>query len=95
MQEKGDFSRLNSIHCLSSGLKSVFTSDSLKALEVMRRAAGGHGFSSYSGIPLIHTEMAPTVTYEGENTILHLQVARFILKSLDSITKQKPIVSIA
>ena len=82
VQEKGDFSRLNPTHALSSGLKAVFTADTLKALEIMRRAAGGHGFSSYSGIPLIHSELAPTVTYEGENTILHLQTARFITKGL-------------
>lgn len=65
VQEKSDFSRLNPVHALSSGLKAVFTADTMKALELMRRAAGGHGFSSYSGIPIIHTELAPTVTYEG------------------------------
>lgn len=53
VQEKGDFTRLNPAHALSSGLKAIFTADTLKALELMRRAAGGHGFSSYSGIPNI------------------------------------------
>jgi acyl-CoA oxidase len=67
----------------------------MKALETMRRAAGGHGFSSYSGIPIIHTELSPTVTYEGENTILHLQTARFITKTLENINKGKPVVDIA
>ena len=94
MQDRGDFSRLNPAHALSSGLKAIFTADTLKALEFIRRAAGGHGFSSYSGIPGIHTELSPTVTYEGENTILHLQVARFITKGLENINKGKPVVDI-
>ena len=95
VQQKNDFSRLNSTHALSSGLKAIFTSDTMKALEIMRRAAGGHGFSSYAGIALVSSEVSPTVTYEGENTILLLQTARFINKSLESISKKQSVVDIS
>lgn len=88
-QEKNEFGRLNSTHALSSSVKAVITTDTLKAMEVLRRSAGGHGFSSYSGLPGIQTEVSPTATYEGENTILLLQTARFLIKALNSVKKGK------
>lgn len=63
--EKNEFGNLNSAHALSSGVKAVITGDTLKAMEVLRRSAGGHGFSSYSGLPQLQTESSPTATYEG------------------------------
>lgn len=54
-QEKNEFGRLNSTHALSSSVKAVITTDTLRAMEVLRRSAGGHGFSSYSGLPGIQT----------------------------------------
>lgn len=88
-QEKNEFGRLNPTHALSSSVKAVITTDTLKAMEVLRRSAGGHGFSSYSGLPGIQTEVSPTATYEGENTILLLQTARFLIKALNSVKKGK------
>lgn len=80
---------MNPLHALSSGVKAVITADTLKAMETLRRSAGGHGFSSYSGLPLIQTEVAPTATYEGENTVLLLQTARYLNKQLAAIKKGK------
>lgn len=65
VQEKNEFGKLNSTHALSSGVKAVITTDTLKAMEVLRRSAGGHGFSSYSALPGLQTEVAPSATYEG------------------------------
>ena len=62
-KEHNDFKELNSVHALSSGVKAVLTADTLKATEVLRRSAGGHGFSSYSGLPGIQTEVSPTATF--------------------------------
>lgn len=50
-KEKGVFDRLNEAHSLTSGVKAIFTADSLRGIEILRRAAGGHGFSMYSGLP--------------------------------------------
>jgi acyl-CoA oxidase len=63
--EKNEFGRLNPTHALASSVKAVVTSDTLKAMEILRRSAGGHGFSSYSGLPQIQIEISPTATYEG------------------------------
>ena len=46
-------------------------------IETCRRSCGGHGYSHASGIPKIAATMAPVVTYEGENTVLFLQTARY------------------
>lgn len=69
---KGDYSMLNAMHCLISGYKSHFTTLALDGLEQCRNACGGHGYLHYSGLPGIMQEFSPTVTYEGENTILYL-----------------------
>jgi len=34
-------------------------------MEIMRRAAGGHGFLMASGLPGVIQEFSPTPTYEG------------------------------
>jgi len=34
-------------------------------MEILRRAAGGHGFLMSSGLPGVIQEFSPTPTYEG------------------------------
>jgi len=36
-------------------------------MEILRRAAGGHGFLMASGLPGVIQEFSPTPTYEGKN----------------------------
>ena len=61
-------------------------------METLRRALGGHGTSYYSGIPQMLNEYAPNNTHEGENTVMYIQTARYILKSyLGLLTKNKPL----
>lgn len=64
-KNKGVFDRLNETHSITSGAKAIFTADSLKGMEILRRAAGGHGFLMYSGLPGLIQEFSPTPTYEG------------------------------
>lgn len=40
-------------------------------------ACGGHGYSRCSGIPDIYVTFTPSCTYEGENTVMMLQTARY------------------
>jgi acyl-CoA oxidase len=62
----------------------------VRGLEISRLACGGHGFSQYSGLPSIIKEYSPNITHEGENTVMYLQVARYIIKCFDnSIVKKK------
>ena len=64
------------LHAVSSGLKAFASWTTVAGLEVLRMSCGGHGYSQASGFPLLYGLVAPSCTYEGENTVLMLQVAR-------------------
>lgn len=58
-------------------------------MEICRRCCGGHGFSHYSGLPSLINEYAAHLTHEGENTVLYLQVARYLLKCYKHLRMKK------
>ncbi|XP_075844672.1 peroxisomal acyl-coenzyme A oxidase 2 isoform X2 [Microtus pennsylvanicus] len=78
---KRDFSLLPELHALSTGMKAIVSDLSTQGTEICRRACGGHGYSKLSGLPTLVTEVTASCTYEGENTVLYLQVARFLMKN--------------
>ncbi|XP_034425459.1 peroxisomal acyl-coenzyme A oxidase 1 isoform X2 [Hippoglossus hippoglossus] len=78
---QGDFSELPELHALSAGLKAFTTWATNSAIEVCRMSCGGHGYSRSSALPDIYVDFTPTCTYEGENTVMMLQTARYLLKS--------------
>lgn len=92
-----DFSLLPELHALSTGMKAMMSDLCTQGAEVCRRACGGHGYSKLSGLPSLVTQVTASCTYEGENTVLYLQVARFLVKSYlqaqvsPSSTPQKPL----
>ena len=45
--------------------------------ETCRRSCGGHGYLLSSGIAQTVLDTMASVTYEGENTVLYLQTARY------------------
>lgn len=89
--QKEDFTLMPDLHAILSGCKAVYTWTTLFGGERVRQACGGHGYSQYSGIPGILQEFSPMATYEGENTVLLLQTARYLVKNLNRIAKNKPI----
>uniref|UniRef100_A0A8I5YPM1 Acyl-coenzyme A oxidase n=1 Tax=Pongo abelii TaxID=9601 RepID=A0A8I5YPM1_PONAB len=76
-----DFSFLPELHALSTGMKAMMSEFCTQGAEMCRRACGGHGYSKLSGLPSLVTKLSASCTYEGENTVLYLQVARFLVKS--------------
>ncbi|XP_070828845.1 peroxisomal acyl-coenzyme A oxidase 1 isoform X2 [Chaetodon trifascialis] len=77
----GDFSQLPELHALSAGLKAFTSWAANTGIEVCRMACGGHGYSCSSALPGIYVEFTPSCTYEGENTVMMLQTARYLVKS--------------
>ena len=71
---------LAKLHSVSSGLKAVSFADCLKFAQMNRLCCGGHGYSASSGLGQIVTEADAGCTYEGDNVVLLLQTARFLLK---------------
>ncbi|GAA6008466.1 hypothetical protein JCM11491_004489 [Sporobolomyces phaffii] len=78
----GNTTLLAETHAVSSGLKTYVSSNVVEGIETVRRAMGGHGFLASAGVGRIYASELPSATYEGDNYILHLQVARAALKSL-------------
>ncbi|KAH7401549.1 acyl-coenzyme A oxidase 1 [Pyrenochaeta sp. MPI-SDFR-AT-0127] len=82
---------LADLHASSCALKSLSSSIAAEGLEVCRRACGGHGYSSFSGIGPWYADYLPTTTWEGDNYMLTQQVARYLLKSARSVlSNEKP-----
>lgn len=65
------------LHALSCCLKAICTADAARAIDECRRACGGHGFMTSSSLPTIYGMVTAAETYEGENTVLLLQTARY------------------
>lgn len=89
-----DFSMLNECHIVLSGCKALFTYQILFGVEKCRLSCGGHGFSHYSSLTSLHQEVAANCTLEGENTVLFLQVARFLLKAYNKAQKGQKVNSL-
>ncbi|GMT34897.1 hypothetical protein PFISCL1PPCAC_26194, partial [Pristionchus fissidentatus] len=72
----GNMDLLAELHAVSSGLKSVVSWETAQGIEQLRLACGGHGYSRASAFPDIYTYAVGGCTYEGENIVMLLQVAR-------------------
>jgi len=81
---------LADLHATSCGLKALASTTAAEGLEVCRRACGGHGYSSFSGIGTWYADYLPTTTWEGDNYMLTQQVARYLLKSARAVLKGSP-----
>ncbi|KAK2495865.1 hypothetical protein MC885_006820, partial [Smutsia gigantea] len=86
---QGDLSELPELHALTAGLKAFTSWTTNAAVEACRMACGGHGYSHCSGLPNIYVTFTPTCTFEGENTVMMLQTARFLMKSYDQVHSGK------
>lgn len=42
----------------------------MESLLLIRQSLGGAGYSAWSGIPKYIDEYSPTVTFEGDNTVM-------------------------
>lgn len=79
--QSGDFSILPEVHACTAGLKSLTTTVTADGIEECRKLCGGHGYLCSSGLPELFAVYVPACTYEGDNIVLLLQVARFLMKT--------------
>ncbi|PWZ08005.1 Peroxisomal acyl-coenzyme A oxidase 1 [Zea mays] len=87
--EAKDFSTLQEAHACTAGLKAVTTSVTADAIEECRKLCGGHGYLNSSGLPELFAVYVPTCTYEGDNIVLLLQVARILMKTVSQLASGK------
>ncbi|KAJ4831601.1 Peroxisomal acyl-coenzyme A oxidase 1 [Turnera subulata] len=84
-----DFSTLPEAHACTAGLKSLTTSITADGIEECRKLCGGHGYLHASGLPELFAVYIPACTYEGDNVVLLLQVARFLMKTVAQLPSGK------
>ncbi|KAL8111477.1 hypothetical protein AgCh_019263 [Apium graveolens] len=94
--QANDFSTLPEAHACTAGLKSLTTSATADAIEECRKLCGGHGYLCSSGLPELFAVYVPACTYEGDNVVLLLQVARFLVKTVSQLESgNKPAGTVA
>lgn len=81
-RDRNDFGALPELHALSSGLKSLCTDIAAAGIESSRRTCGGHGYSVLSGLPTLFSSYVQNVTWEGDNNVMYLQTARYLVKAV-------------
>lgn len=81
-RERGDFRALPELHPLSSGLKAVASWMAAEGIEECRRCCGGQGYSVLSGLPTLLASYVQNCTWEGDNNVMALQMARFLVKQM-------------
>lgn len=72
------------LHVMSSGLKSAATWSRVETLQICRECCGGQGFLAKNRIGSYKTDCDVDVTFEGDNTVLMQQVAKFLLDQASS-----------
>ncbi|KAJ1386478.1 Acyl-CoA oxidase, C-terminal [Sesbania bispinosa] len=87
--QANDFSTLPEAHACTAGLKSLTTSATSDGIEECRKLCGGHGYLCSSGLPELFAVYVPTCTYEGDNIVLLLQVARHLMKTISQLGSEK------
>ncbi len=68
---------LPELHALSSGLKAIVSWEVARGIEQCRLSCGGHGYSAASGLPELYALAVGGCTYEGDNIVMLLQLARY------------------
>ncbi len=85
--KESDFSKLKETHITLAGFKFYFTDMIFKGIEKCRLACGGHGYHHFSQLPSLRQESTANITLEGENTVMTLQVARYLVKQMAKAKK--------
>lgn len=86
---RGDVSSLPEVHAATAGLKALTTSVAVDGIEECRKLCGGHGYSLFSGLPQLYASFLPACTYEGDNTVMQLQVARYLLRAVHQASQSQ------
>lgn len=87
--EAGQLDQLPELHAIACCLKAVSTADAAMGVEMCRLACGGHGYMTCANFSATYGLVTAMCTYEGENTVLLLQTARFLMKAWQSLRENQ------
>ena len=71
---------METMHHLTAGMKSVYSQEALEGLYTIRQSLGGAGYTNWSGLPSYIDDISPTVTFEGDNTVMSQQCFNLLMK---------------
>jgi len=77
--QNNDFTYFQQVHLTLCMCKAFYTWWDHKCVIESMNACGGHGYSAMSGMVDSFIEMYPNQILEGENTLLCLQISRYLL----------------
>lgn len=89
--EQEKFDRLDFLHHMTSGFKSLFTQQSADNILIARQSIGGAGYTDWSGIKNAYDFGSPSVTFEGDNTVMGIQSTNYLKKLYKQIKKGEKI----
>lgn len=84
---QGQFGRLDVMHHILSGIKSLCTEEVIKGIDIARRSAGGAGYLAGAGFVELMELASPAPTFEGDNTVMLLQSSRYVFKMIKKVKK--------
>ncbi|XP_061392965.1 probable peroxisomal acyl-coenzyme A oxidase 1 [Musca vetustissima] len=87
-----DFSRLPELHALACILKVSCSYDSTYGIERLRQGCGGHGYLTAANLGNIFAMSTAACTYEGENSVLYLQVGKILMKVWADVLEGKQLM---
>mmetsp|Transcript_3645 Transcript_3645/g.9965 ORF Transcript_3645/g.9965 Transcript_3645/m.9965 type:complete len:707 (+) Transcript_3645:88-2208(+) len=84
-----DIEGLPDLHATCAGLKAFCTWAAYEGLDTCRQCIGGHGYSAYTGLGRMFADFAVQCTWEGDNTVMALQTARYLVSSYEKLQKKE------
>lgn len=87
-----DFSRMQELHALACILKVSCSYDSTFGIERLRQGCGGHGYLAAANMGNLFTLATAACTFEGENSVLYLQVGKILMKSWTDVLAGKQLM---
>eukprot|EP01132_Coremiostelium_polycephalum_P008256 gene8256-10146_t len=69
-----------SVHAHCSGAKAIYSWHCINTMQVCREACGGQGYRSENRIAEFKSDCDIICTYEGDNTVLMQQVAKYLIQ---------------
>ena len=82
---------LKDIHATCAGLKAFCTWSTYYGIDTCRQSIGGHGYSAYSQLARMFADFAVQCTWEGDNTVMALQTARYLVRSYEKVKRREEV----